>query len=298
MPTLAHWLIENAETGVYRLYKETRCAREEQSVPLPMQLLRTWPRARTFVKQLPRNPQLCGEYEQLCSAEQFTALSDRYVYRHPPQLYHNSEALLTLWGALVEEYCLPWSRATRQEPGEKALPDQQERHEEQTTQFSSTRLNDPAEKNVSLQAMLSSLPRSGSDEDSAAAQGVILGRLPTQLHLRGWLASLSIRAMAYFELLVCERRMMPFGYQPGTPYGANVGYLTVGEVEQLALSLRNAQPPNQAEALADYQNFRRAQNKKEAPRMIDEVLPAQADIFLKVVHIAAQQRLGLICSIG
>src|SRR5689334_4848252 len=101
MPALGRWLLERDEKTIHQMYQQTRCAQEEQCVPAPLRTLCTWPRAQTYVKQLPHSPHARREYEHLCSPELFTATSDRYVYRHPPQLMQPSEALCTLWGALI-----------------------------------------------------------------------------------------------------------------------------------------------------------------------------------------------------
>lgn len=110
MPAFEQWLIQRDESEVYRLFKETRCAREEAFIPAPLQQARIWPRAKTFVETLPLGPYSRREYQKLCSADQFTTLSDRYMYKHAPQLYQTPVALRTIWGALIETYCLPWSQ--------------------------------------------------------------------------------------------------------------------------------------------------------------------------------------------
>jgi hypothetical protein len=92
---------------------------------------------------------------------------------------------------------------------------------------------------------------------------------------------------------------MPFGYQPGYPFGSYIGYMTPDEVWQIALCLRGVQPPDQVEAEADYIRFQALQTKETAVfHMIDEVLPTYASPFLKAAQIAARQGLGLICSVG
>jgi len=140
-----------------------------------------------------------------------------------------------------------------------------------------------------------------ADEESADAarpKGITLGPHSNLLRLRGWLAAISIRAMALFEYLACGRRRIPFGYEPGEPYGAYCGYLTPDETWQLAALLHNAQPPGQAEAEKDYSSYSgRQTNKQDTPRLIDEVLPDNAHELLKAVRRAAQQGTGLICSI-
>src|SRR5579871_5709800 len=93
MPAFAHWLIDGNEQEVYKLFEQTRCAREERFTPSAVQKLLTWPRAQAFVRQLPKGFYTHREYQKLCSAEQFTALSDSYAFRHPPQLYQNSSVI-------------------------------------------------------------------------------------------------------------------------------------------------------------------------------------------------------------
>src|SRR2546421_9609486 len=108
MPAFMKWLVEDNTTAVQQLYAKTRCAREEAIMPPAMRPIQTWTRAQSCIKRLPRGPYASREYRKLCSAEQFTALSDRYIYRHPPQLYQDYDALRAVWGAIVEEYCLSW----------------------------------------------------------------------------------------------------------------------------------------------------------------------------------------------
>ncbi len=130
--------------------------------------------------------------------------------------------------------------------------------------------------------------------DEVKPRGVILGQQGNVLHLRGWLASVSVRAMALFEYLVCGRRYMPFGYEAGEPFGGYIGYLTPSEVWQLSICLRNVKPPSQLEAQADELRFR----EQEMPeRLIDEVLPTNAGMFLDFLQGAALQGLGLIGSV-
>src|SRR5436305_7908285 len=110
MPAFARWLVDKDETVLRELFEGTRCAVEEQFLPAAMQKLRVWPRAKQFVDALPRGPHSRKEYVKLSSAEEFTLLSDRYLHNHVPHLYQDSAALRTIWGAVVEEYCLPWFR--------------------------------------------------------------------------------------------------------------------------------------------------------------------------------------------
>src|SRR5579863_156603 len=114
MPAFEQWLIEGDETAVQQLFEQTRCAHEERFLPETVQRLRVWPRARAFAQTLPRGPYSRREYHKLCSAEHFTALSDRYLYKHAPQLYQQSDALRSVWGAIVETYCLPWAKSEQQ----------------------------------------------------------------------------------------------------------------------------------------------------------------------------------------
>lgn len=108
MPAFERWFIEGNDKDIYRLFATTRCALEEQYLPVQMQSARTWVRAKAFVDKLPRGPHSRKEYAKLCSAQAFTAFSDRFVHPYTPHLYQNSEAIRTMWGAIVEEMCLPW----------------------------------------------------------------------------------------------------------------------------------------------------------------------------------------------
>lgn len=117
MPAFEQWLIQRDEKVIARLFKETRCAREEAFMPAALQRARIWPRAQVFAETLPLGPYSRREYQKLCSAEHFTAVSDSYMYRHAPQLYQNPEPIRSVWGALVETYCLPWSEDEYKHPG-------------------------------------------------------------------------------------------------------------------------------------------------------------------------------------
>jgi len=128
MPAFAQWFLEGNELALLTLFEKTRCAYEEKFLPDLMQRLCVWPRARAFMQTLPRGPYSRREYQKLCNPLQYTALSDRYLYRHPPQLYQHSNALRSVWGAIVESFCLPWSPssgASKQNdaPGELPLID-------------------------------------------------------------------------------------------------------------------------------------------------------------------------------
>jgi len=266
MPAFARWLIDDDETNIYQLYRQTRCAQEEQFVPHIMQQLQTWPRAQAFVQQLPRGLHAHREYQQLCDAVYFTDLSDLYFHRHPPQLYQNATPLRVIWGAIVEAHCISWFDTPCNAPTTEAATAEE-----------------------------ASVP--GEESIAVAPTGVMIGRPPSILHMRGWLATISVRSMALFELLAFGRRCMPFGYRANEPFEAYIGYLTPDELWQLALCLRNVQPPNQTQAKEQYTRFRLQQAEHSAMfSMIDEVLPAHAEAFLKAVRTVAPQGLGLICS--
>lgn len=357
MPAFEQWLVQRDESAIYRLFKETRCAREEAFIPPALQRARIWPRAKAFAETLPLGPYSRREYQKLCSAEHFTALSDRYMYRHAPQLYQNPEPIRAVWGALVETYCLPWSRdelkrsdaqereTVEVEEEEEPLPSgaQVERSEvlsllreaglgdlaremNEQARLSTERLREVTSGSDPETQPLSSghiscgpapeigLASSGRLEDEALEDeeediedieeyarpmpgGVTLGAHPNVLQLRGWLASISVRALALFEYLACGRRSMPFGYEPSEPYGVFIGYLTPDEVWRLGICLRDVQDPGQAEAEADYLRFRyQHPGVPESYRLIDEILPSCAAEFHQAVDMAAAQGLGLICS--
>jgi hypothetical protein len=292
MPAFAHWLVDGNETIIHQLYQQTRCALEEQFIPSAMQRLSTWLRAKTFVQQLPRGSHTNNEYQLLCTAEQFTKLSDSYIHHHPPQLYKNSDAIRAIWGAIVEKHCqLQLMRPQAKVPPETQQPIIRDHMAPLQRSTSFCLSAHEAEEPIFLQ----NDDAEGIDDER---QGVEIGRHPTPLHLRGWLAMRSVRAMALFELLVCGRRSLPFGYRVGEPYEAYIGYLTPDEIRHLADCLRDQQPPNRATAEADYTSFRQEQSQpvKEF-RMIDEVLPAYADSLMDAVHVTAQHGLGLICSV-
>jgi hypothetical protein len=374
MPAFAQLLLENDERSLLALFEKTRCAYEEQFLPDPMQRLRVWPRAHAFIQTLPRGPYSRREYQKLCSPVQFTALSDRYLYRHPPQLYQHSNALRSVWGAIIETYCLPWTASeqparnaghieqagyldltTHEERGEPAFADQQRaaphlvtsgesispgelasllanaglpdlarevesqpaqpgpvkyptwetsENEGSEAQAQPAKAEDVGEAGQAavpntpmFEELLPMLPNELEEETVIAAQGVFIGQASNLLHLRGWLARISVRAMALFEYLACGRRSMPFGYEAGEPFGAFAGYLTPDEVWQLAACLENVVPPDQDDAQEDYLNFRyQHYGIPPAFRLIDEVLPAHAADFLYAVRKASAQGLGLISS--
>ena len=339
MPAFARWLIDKDETAIYQLFERTRCSLEEQFLPEQMQRLRVWRRASTFVDALPRGPHSRREYVKLCSAEQFTLLGDHYLHHHTPHLYQQSPALRTVWGAIIEEYCLPWFYTSDKEigaeqvasaPGESEENAQTVRSElvsllhaaglaelarevgeqaEEVERFEWEPGDDvePGGSAGSDEAARSEEPAGieeydlyAGEEDGNAARpkGILLGPHSNMLRLRGWLAGISIRAMALFEYLTCGRRHVPFGYEPGEPFGAYCGYLTPAEAGQLAMILRDVKPPSQSEVEKDHKSFHEQQNiGNDTWRLIDEVLPANAHELLTAVRRAARQGLGLICSI-
>ena len=342
MPAFARWLIDKDETAIYQLFERTRCSLEEQFLPEPMQRLRVWRRASTFVDALPRGPQSRKEYVKLCSAEQFTILGDHYLHQHTPHLYHHSPALRTVWGAIIEEYCLPWFYTPDKEIGAEQVASATGESEENAQTVRSELVSllhaaglaelarevgeqaeeverfeweprDDVEPDGSagsagsLEAARSEEPAEteeydlyAGEEDGNAARpkGILLGPHSNMLQLRGWLAGISIRAMALFEYLTCGRRHVPFGYEPGEPFGAYCGYLTPGEAGQLAMILRDVKPPSQSEVEKDHKSFHEQQTTgSDTWRLIDEVLPANAHELLTAVRRAARQGLGLICSI-
>lgn len=126
MPAFEQWLVQRNEQVIARLFQETRCAREEALMPVALQRARIWPRARLFAETLPRGPYSRREYQKLCSADHFTAVSDRYMYRHTPQLYQNPAPLRSVWGALIETYCLPWSKNTQEQEYEQIQASEEE----------------------------------------------------------------------------------------------------------------------------------------------------------------------------
>ena len=330
MPAFARWLIEGDEQAIYQLFAKTRCAQEEQFLPDPMQPLRLWPRAKAFVDAIPRGPHSRKEYAKLCSAEQYTLLSDHYLHHYTPHLYQNSPALRAVWGALIETYCLPWfpeidaeeafvglayDSAIDQEAvrGElisllqsAGLPELALEVSEQVTgveRFEWEPTAEDGDEDTEVAIVENAMGDdydlyADEEEEMSKPKGVMIGRHPNTLHLRGWLAGYSVRSMALFEFLTLGRRRMPFGYEPGEPFGGYSGYLTADEVWQLASSLTEAKPPSQAEAEEDYKRFcQQSTESAEANRLPDEVQPAYATDFLKVVRRAALYNVGLICSV-
>ena len=323
MPAFERWLTNKDETAIYQLFERTSCNLEEQFLPDPMQRLRVWPRAKTFVDALPRGPHSRREYTKLCSAEQFTALSDRYLHNHTPHLYQNSPAVRTVWGAILEEYCLPWQRASGQEQhpelvlGEADASEQTIRSElvsllqaaglpelarevgEQTAEVERFEWEPvPREESVADNDEEFDLYAGEENADATKPKGIMIGNSANTLRLRGWLAGISLRAMVLFEYLACGRRRMPFGYEPGEPFGEYCGYLTPDEVGQMAMILRDVKPPSQSEVEKDRKSFHEQQTSgNDQWRLIDEVLPANTYELLTAVRRATQQGLGLICSV-
>lgn len=308
MPAFQCWLTEGNETLVYQLYEKTRCASEEQFLPLTMYAIRTWTRAQLFMQQLPQGEQTRHEYQILCTADAFTKLSDKYVQRHPPQLYPNSDALRTIWGALIEEYCQSCFILPKEYPQEDSIQfeelpvDQKTSREEIFSLLTAAGLSELAQ-NISIQSssqdtVISIAEELLEQEKQTVRSGIEIGRYPSTVQMRGWLATISVHAMALFELLACGRRCMPFGYRSAEPFEDTIGYLTPEEVKQLAYCLRHTQPPDEIRAKNDYALFRLYQQDEGQPsRMLDEVLPDHAGTFIKVIRMAAQYKLGLLCNI-
>jgi len=343
MPAFSQWLLDSDERAIKELYEQTRCAYEEQFLPAAMQRLRVWPRAQAFLQTLPRGPYSRREYQKLCSPQQYTAMSDRYLYKHTPQLYQHSNALRSIWGSIIESFCLPWTPdssrfKTPQRAGialqaethigssesvargeivsllVKAGLDELAREVETSTAAIEQHRRDSAELSIDEEqnrkdtAIEKGFEAAGElalphEEESdteivVAAQGVLIGQQSNLLHLRGWLASVSVRAMALFEFLACGRRTMPFGFEAGEPFGSFGGYITPDEVWQLASSLEGIVPPDQESAEDDFLSFRyQSYNIPPAFRMIDEVLPRYAADLLYAVQQAAEQGHGLISSV-
>ncbi len=352
MPAFSQWLLDGDERAIKELYEQTRCAYEEQFLPAAMQRLRVWPRAQAFLQTLPRGPYSRREYQKLCSPQQYTIMSDRYLYKQAPQLYQHSNALRSIWGSIIESFCLPWtpdssrlktllqagivlSAEAQPQPqphlsssnekvarGEivsllvKAGLDDLAREVETSTAAIEQRNRDAgvpvpsidegqdgegaAIENVfEADGGLALPPEEENDaEIVVASHGVLIGQQSNLLHLRGWLANVSVRSMALFEYLACGRRSMPFGFEAGEPFGSFGGYLTPDEVWQLANSLEGAIPPDQETAEEDFLSFRyQSYGIPPAFRMIDEVLPRYAADLLYAVQQAAGQGHGLISSV-
>jgi len=303
MPAFARWLVEHDEGPIQQLYQRTRSAREEHMLPAVLRQIQSYARARMVVLQLPQTVHASQEYRSLCSAEQFTAQSDRYSNPHCPQLLsQNPGALRAVWGALVEEYCISQlalsndaSPASRNDPSTEPIQDND------ALRFDN---NDDEIDDMSRYA---------------GPAGVELGRHPSFLSLRGWLATISVRAMALFELLACGRRQVPFGYSRHEPFETFIGYLTPLEVEHLTRCLHNVQLSDLQLLIEHRQLLTHGCNEaatssstqqpcKEASFEIeqadatenlslpDEVPPVYARDFTRAVRAAASQGLGLICN--
>ncbi len=341
MPAFEEWLIEGDENAAQQLFEQTRCAFEERFLPETVQRLRVWPRARAFAQTLPRGPYSRREYAKLCSAEHFTALSDRYLYRHAPQLYQQSDALRSVWGAIVETFCLPWAKSEQPEASvspaqaqaaasEQHLEEGTLAHSEVISFLQSVGLSELAQSYSAQLAELETLthmqvtpvetekpatpadseetthetetPNAEEEEEETevivAARGIAIGDAPNLLHMRGWLASISVRAMALFEFLACGRRSMPFGFEAGEPFGAFAGYLTPDEVALLATALEGVLAPDDRDAEEDHITFRYQHYAPPSTfRLVDEVLPTQASGLLEAIQKAASEEYGLICSV-
>ncbi|WP_052888077.1 hypothetical protein [Thermogemmatispora carboxidivorans] len=295
MPAFARWLTANEVGEVEALYAATRLAYEEAFLPEAMQSARTWPRAAAFVAALPRGPHSLYEYRLLCSAEEFTALSDRYLYRHVPHLHRCSEALATVWSAIVEHYCVR---------GEVlATIEQQARPKRIAVGLTSQ----PEEADGKpLQLSEAYFEVASPDLEELDAEGFFLGQHPNVLRLRGWLAAISPAALALFEYLACGRRALPFEDSftsapqetfSSTSFGHYIGYLTPAEVKRLTHCLRTVTAPEAEAAARDYDRFRQglAAGQGQDMRLIDEVLPAYGANLLAAVRLAAERDLGLIC---
>nr|BBH95012.1 hypothetical protein KTA_32110 [Thermogemmatispora argillosa] len=303
MPAFARWLTANDATAVEALYASTRLAYEESFLPAAMQAARTWPRALAFVAALPRGPHSLYEYRLLCSAEEFTALSDRYLYRHVPHLHRPSEALAAVWGAIVEHYCLRGEMLTEA----AAARELQQAPRRSGVALLSQSAEEQADSSYQLSEAYFELagPGAGPDQSPSSPVGLSLGQHPNMLRLRGWLATISPAALALFEYLACGRRALPFEdglIVPGqtdflsrTSLCHYIGYLTPIEVRRLADCLRTASAPDPEVAARDYDLFRQGLTSAQEPRLIDEVLPAHGASLLTAVRLAAEHNLGLIC---
>lgn len=329
MPAFAQWLIDGNEALVQQLYEQTRSAREEQMLPGTMRHLQSYARARAFVRQLPRGVHTSREYRKLCSAEQFTVQSDQYIHHHLPQLYQNPNALRVIWGAIVEEYCISWLALSENDSQpqdtdttssgegtavyselmqllhaaglEALVQDAQQTDDTTVTDDISTTHNATLYANDAMED--DTIPWFDDDDDTGDAHryagppGISIGRHPSSLRLRGWLATISVRSMVLFELLACGRRRLPFGYSEHEPFETFIGYLTPNEVWHLALCLRNVRAPDPDSAIEDYRRFQVEQaSNTEYFSLLDEIPSEYTREFIRAVRAAASQGLGLICS--
>jgi hypothetical protein len=332
MPAFEHWLVKGNEGPIQNLFTNTRCSLEEQFLPSLIRKLSIWPRANAFITSLPRGPHSLREYRQICSARQFTNLSDRYLHHHAPRLYQESDALRTIWGALVEEYCISWYPSGTQEgftPDQTSDdPPQKEAIQSELIQLLQTagldaivrQIHQPGIQveriewesntyNFLIGELAEEIPNEEpftndlivDDEGDLpparqAKEGINIGTQTDLLQLRGWLAGISLRVLVLFELLAFGRRRMPFGYNFGEPFGCYIGYLTPEEVSLLEQGLQNVTPPDPKRARRAHQKFRESESSHLKPyRFVDEILPAYAGEFLNVIRIAAYQKRGLIC---
>ncbi|MBX5450740.1 hypothetical protein [Thermogemmatispora sp.] len=306
MPAFARWLMANEAAAVEALYTATRLAHEEAFLPAAMQAARTWPRALAFVVALPRGPHSLYEYRLLCSAEEFTALSDRYLYRYVPHLHRPSEALATVWGAIVEHYCLSGELLAKTTTDREAEPAPRRSGVALISQAAEESADSPYQLSETYFELAGA--GSGLSPDQSLPAGLSLGQHPNLLRLRGWLATISPAALALFEYLACGRRALPFEDSLTTPGQMDllsrtschyIGYLTPAEVRRLADCLRAVAAPDPEAAARDYECFRQGlASSAQERRLIDEVLPTHGMSLLTAVRLAAEQNLGLICRQG
>jgi hypothetical protein len=306
MPAFARWLIEDDDRALYKLYTHTRQFHEDAHLPDAMRASRTWPRGQAFVHTLPRGPLARQEYQLLCTPAQFTPFSDTYIYHHPPQISPQSSALRSIWGALVETYCQSSLQPLTLHQSENTTP--LSFADELITEppsplhalFEEAGLRELAE--AIAQSATTTLPvdEACTTEDAdltEEALSITLGPHPASLHMRGWLARHSLRAMVLFELLACGRRVLPFGTQAEEPFENYSGYLTPSEVHQLAAALASLSAPDPSFIEDDHAYFRQQQDKPTAPiQFVDELLPRQADAFLQLIQSCANYGLGLLCT--
>jgi hypothetical protein len=305
MPAFAQWLVDNDEYALYRLYTHTRQFHQDVHLPSAMHAARAWSRGQAFVRVLPRGSLALQEYQLLCTPEQFTLFNDTYVYHHPPQLSPQSDALRSIWGALVETYCQSPSLSAPANLSEKSAPisfaDEfiTELGSPLLSLFEEAGLHELAQQ-IALTATttLSSEEMEQEDRDAMTKPlSITIGLHPSPLHIRGWLATYSIRAMVLFELLACGRRAMPFGAQIGEQFENYTGYLTPMEVHQLADLLALIPAPDAVFVEADHEAFRQRQHTpSEGIYFIDELLPEYANDFLQLVQNCANYQLGLLCT--
>ncbi len=238
-----------------------------------------------------------------------------------------SEALRSVWGAIVEQFCLPWFHlsSSQTEEEDPSLEPQAQALTTRADDALETDRNElisllhsagldtliqhvskdvTSEKHDIIEQLASHIQDKeviplDDDDTGDAPRGIIIGRQPMTLHMRGWLSTISIRTMVLFEFLACGRRAMPFGYHAGEPFEGYIGYLTPDEIWQMALLLGDIEPPDPTQAQEDARNFHDTLSVEwDEFRLIDEILPQHATELLQAIHNAAHQGLGLICSIG